>query len=337
MYFLIQKQNQSEHKKYNFYRSFYRTILQSKKISDKSKSCIELVLLKTKIEKDAYYYFNEKEREKFSSIVKDVSDIINNGFIFKNKLTTFRSLLWILSNNVITENLEPQKIRVCLENFSLLSSLAKKVILKNLINKKQEAIILNLFSHGVDLNWKIDFNGDGKKEVCSLKIFQDLKLSDYLLSSDGWNVLVKKENGDNLLHMMCGSSLVDKVTINYLHGKVKNLDNYNKNVFLSEKNNNGLTPLLQAILLQDEKMIEFMLSYEILEGNSIEEITALKFLKDCVEDKNSHLLPNFLTDMEIDKKFWINLLSDWESENLSAKLENQLEIREETNFKPVKI
>lgn len=339
LHFLIQKQNQPDHKKYNFYKNFYKKILQSEKISDKDKSLLELGLLKTKIEKDAYYYFNEKERKNFSNIIQDVSNIISNGFIFKNKLTSFRSLLWILSNNVINQNLAPQKIRVCLENFAGLNSLAKKVILKSLINKKQETIILNLFSHGINLDWKIDFNGDGKKEVCSLKIFQDLKLSDYLLSSDGWNVMVKKQNGDNLLHMMCGSSLLDKVTINYLHGKVRTLRSDEQTIFLNEKNNNGLSPILQAILLQDEQMVNFMISYEIEKWNNSkpEEISALKFLKDCIEDKNNHLLPEFLTDTEIDKKFWINLLGDWESEKLNKQLENQLEMKKDIHSKLVKI
>lgn len=335
--FLIQKQNQLEHKKYSFYKGLYKNLLKSRLLTDKNRSFLELELLKTKIEKDAYYYFNEKERKSFSNIIQDVSGIINNGFIFKNKLTSFRALLWILSNNIITQNLDPQKLKICLENFASLNSLAKKVILKSLINKKQETIILNLFSHGIDLDWKIDFNGDGKKEVCSLKIFQDLKLSDYLLSSDGWNVLVKRPNGDNLLHMMCGSSLLDKVTINYLHGKVKALKIKDKNAFLNEKNNNGLSPFLQAILIQDEEMIKFMISYEIPKWNNNEDLSPLKFLKDCLQDKNNHLLPEFLIDTEIDKNFWLNLLNDWESEKLNTKLENELEVKKEISSKLVKI
>lgn len=305
-------------------KAIYKRILFSPFLNKYQRANLELELLKISIEENTYFFENEKTRKFFSSILSTVKEVIDNGFIFENKLTNFRSLLLILSHSEITDNLDAKKIKICLENFSILTPLAKKVIFKNLINKKQETIVLNLLNHGIDLNWKIDFEGNGKKEVCSLKILEDLKLSEHLFTLCHWDISVTNSSGNNILHMMCGSSLTDNVSLGYINQKLSFLDENQKKKIFNQENFQGLSPMNQAILFQDETMIDFLIEHGVKRWGESVKSSPYEFLIHCVEGNNNKLLSYYFNDFDMNMNFWDSLLYKWESEKLNEDLNKNL-------------
>jgi ankyrin repeat protein len=305
-------------------RKSYNYLINHEDISNNVKAAIDLKLLENLLDNPSFKFSSSfhDERVSLASVLSEVSSIIDNGYIFKNKISAFRSLLWIFSNNMITEHLPAKKLHTCLDNFSELTVMAKKVIFKNLIKKKQETIILNLFNRGIDLNWMIDFEGNGQAEVCSLKILENLKLSDVLLSTMEWNMLAKNSTGDNILHIMCGSSLLDG-NLPKLNIKISFLTPEDKYAFLNEQNDKGLTPLAQAILLRDEDMVDFLIENGVKKWSTCED-NPLEFLEDCINGDNNCLLPESLQHSDLDTDFWHHLLKDWESEKLYIELEGKL-------------
>lgn len=305
-------------------RKAYNYLINHEEISDNIKAAIDFRLLENLLDNHSFKSYSSFYDEKVSlaSVLSEISSIISNGYIFKNKITAFRSLLWMFSNHQITEHLPAKKLHTCLDSFSDLNVMAKKVIFKNLIKKKQEIIILNLFNRGIDLNWMIDFEGNGQAEVCSLKILENLKLSDVLLSTMEWNMLAKNSTGDNILHIMCGSSLLDG-NLPKLNIKISFLNTQDKFNFLNEKNDKGLTPLAQAILLRDEDMVEFLVENGVKKWTECSD-NPLDFLEDCINGDNNYLLPESLQNSDIDTDLWQHLLKDWESEKLYIELEGKL-------------
>lgn len=308
----------------NNHRKGYNYLINHKSLNDKTKAAIDLKLLENILDNQSFISCSSlrDKRASISSILSEISSIIDNGYIFKNKITAFRSLLWIFSNSLITEYLPAKRLHACLENFSGLSVMAKKVIFKNLIKKKQETIILNLFNRGIDLNWVIDFEGNGQAEVCSLKILENLKLSDVLLSTMEWNMLAKNSTGDNILHIMCGSSLLYG-NLPKLNIKISYLTLPQKYEFLNEQNNKELTPLAQAILLRDEEMINFLIQNGVKKWSKCKD-NPLDFLKNCIRGDKNYLLPESLQKSDMDTEFWYHLLKEWESEKLYVELESSL-------------
>ena len=309
------------------HRKGYNYLINHKNLNDKTKAAIDLKLLENILDSPSFSscsFFHDK-RASLSSILSEVSSIIDNGYIFKNKITAFRSLLWIFSNSLITEYLPSKRLHTCLENFSGLSVMAKKLIFKSLIKKKQETIILNLFNRGVDLNWMIDFEGNGQTEVCSLKILENLKLSDVLLSTMEWNMLAKNSTGDNILHIMCGSSLLDG-NLPKLNIKISYLTTKNKYDFLNEQNDKKLTPLAQAILLRDEEMVDFLIQNGVRKWSTCKD-NPLNFLEDCIRGNKNYLLPESLQKSDMDTEFWHHLLKEWESEKLYMELNGNLSFK----------
>lgn len=307
---------------YEDYKFYYNELMKTKSLSNNIKASIELENLNLILEKDCFKFNNCKEKYLFSSLLNDISNMISNGYIFKNKISSFRFLLAIFSNNLITENLSANKITTCLNHFNGLHVMAKKIIFKNLIKKKQEAIILNLLDRGINLNWMIDFEGNGKEEVCSLKLLENLKLSDVLFSNIDWNILAQNSEGDNILHIMCGSSLLDG-NLSKLNIKMSFLNAEDKYIFLNERNDKGLTPLAQAILLRDEDMVNFLIENGINKWSTCKD-NPLEFLEDCINGYNDYLLPDNLQNSESDTDLWHHLLKDWVSEKFYTELQGNL-------------
>lgn len=332
-YVIYAQQNKSADY-YNKYKYYYNKLLKTNLLSDRTKAAIELENLNLILEKDCFKFNNCKEKYLFPSFLNDISNMISNEYVFKNKISSFRFLLAIFSNNLITENLSANKLTVCLNHFNDLHVMAKKVIFKNLIKKKQEAIILNLLDRGINLNWMIDFEGNGKEEVCSLKLLENLKLSDVLFSHIDWNILAQNSVGDNILHIMCGSSLLHGNLPN-LNIKMSFLNAADKYTFLNEQNDKGLTPLSQAILLRDEDMVDFLIENGINKWSTCKN-NPLEFLEGCINGHNNYLLPDSLQNSDLDTELWHHLLKDWVSEKFYMELQNNLK-SERLKEKAIKI
>ncbi len=260
------------------------------------------------------------------SALTEVENILFRGFVFDNQLSRFLVLSSVFNYREIFDNLSMKFKLICYQEFSRLTSVGKKALTALLIKNKNEEAIFNLLNYGLKLHWDIPIE-DGKKNLVAFEMLHSLNWVKAIIDHNGLDIRQTNSRGENILHLIGVCALDDPSIEIALRRRINELTVDEKNHLFFQLNEEHLTPLMKAVIFQDEKLIEFIQEFNIkpwdkLEGAPFHE-SALDFLNNHVlthtEEGSLGSLMDYFKD-----SFWMGLAKKWNSEYYYLKLQKEL-------------
>ncbi len=334
----------------------YEALIANETLNKKYKSELDVYLMLSMLHDliSSNYYHNcssSKEYEYDSIYLKDKKNKLNHidplfefeklierKHVFFNQKSRFLTLNIIFSYREIFESLSSKLKLMCYREFSKLNIISKKTITSILIKNKNEEAIFNLINYGLRLDWEI-YQANEKTNIG----FELFKSNDWIKTIYQTNLLdirFTNTNGENLLFYINGSALEDKEVELIIRRKIHELNDCEKNFLFFQLNKEGLTPLMKAIVFQDENLIDFILSFNInpwdrVVGAPIQE-SALDFLNNNILLTNDNTSWGILIDFLKDS-FWYSLARKWNAEFYYNKLKSEFSENEKKDNKKSKI
>lgn len=317
--------------------NLYESLINSDYIDEKTKSKLDTVLLLSflndlimlnyikEYEPTSLYLKKKKLMNENFCAFSELNKIIDRGYIFKTNMARFLGLYITLCHNEIYDNLSSKLKFICYNEYSKLSIVGKRAIAAILVSSKNEEAVFNLINYGLKLNWNICLSGND-----NLLAFEMLSLNKWaiaIIESPHFDILETSKKKENILHNLSASVLEDAKFESSLRRKILSLNQKDKQTFLHQLNNNDLTPLMKAVIFQDEKVIEFIESFDIKPWDEAPGATtfksALGFLNDYLLKYEG--VGSFGAIIDAFKSsFWLDLAKRWNSEYYYQMLQNNI-------------
>lgn len=289
-------------------------------------------------------YLNEKFQKSIEggwsySPLEELENVLYRGYIFNSQLSRFLTLSSIFGYRELFENLGTKFKVICFQEFSKLNIIAKKALTAILLNAGNEEAIFNLLNYGLKLDWEIKTK-DGVKNLVIFEMLHSLQWVKVFLENRNLDIRITNCRGENILHLIGASALSQPAIEDALRRKVNQLNNQEKQNFFFQLNEENLTPLMKAVVYQDETMINFMKDYNIkpwdkLEG-TLKYKSAMEFLNDYILKLNNENAWGYLIDY-FRESFWMGLAKQWNSEFYYQQLQKELVVSNIGNKKVMKI
>jgi hypothetical protein len=325
----------------------YDFLIKNPTISNKEKGVLDSILIQsmmTDLILSSYYsnsnkkpigyssgYLEQKFRRSMKegwsySPLEELESILHRGHVFNTQLSRFLTLSSIFGYRELFENLGMKFKAICFQEFSKLNIIAKKALTAILLNAKNDEAIFNLLSYGLKLDWEIQTK-DGYKNLVIFEMLQSLQWVKVFLENRNLDIRITNCRGENILHLLGANALSQPLIEEALRRRVNELDAQEKQNFFFQLNEENLTPLMKAVVYQDETMISFMKDYNIkpwdkLEGNLTYK-SAMDFLNDYILKRNNDNSWGSLIDYFKDS-FWMGLAKQWNSEFYYQQLQKEL-------------
>lgn len=289
-------------------------------------------------EYESSYLRNKKKFFNDIDTFLEFEKIIERKNVFYNQKSRFLILNIIFSYKEIYFNLNHKLKLICYKEFSKLNLISKKIIASILMKNKNDEAILNLINYGLNLQWDISIDKD-KSNIC-FELFSSLDWVRSIYNNNLLNIKFTNKKGENLLFYLNGNMLYENDIEEIIRRKINSLNVQERNYLFFQLNNEGLTPLMKAVIFQDEVLIDFILSFNIkpwdkIQGAPLQE-SALDFLNNNIlltyEESSWGKLVDFLKD-----SFWYSLAKKWNSEFYYNKLKDDLSNNTLKENKKIKI
>jgi hypothetical protein len=258
--------------------------------------------------------------------MSELENILHRGNVFKNQISRFLALTSIFSYREIFDNLSVKFKSQCYQEFSKMSVLGKKALTAILIKNKNEEAIFNLLNYGLKLNWDIAIE-DGRKNIVAFEMLYSLQWVKAILDHPNLDIRLTNSRGENILHLLGASALEDSSIEESLSRKIVALSEQQKSNLFFQTNEEGLTPLMKAVVFQDENLINFITNFNVkpwdkLDGAPMYE-SAMDFLNNQVLRNTEENTWGSLMDYFKDS-FWLGLAKKWNSEFYYLKLQKEI-------------
>lgn len=320
----------------------YDTLISSDFLSKKHKSDLDVYLMLSilhdliithyynhsnptkEYELESLYLKSKKNKISHIDPLFEFEKIIERKNVFLNQKCRFLTLNIIFSYAEIFDNIGSKLKLLCYREFSRLNIISKKIITGILIKNRNEEAIFNLIGYGLKLDWEV-YSGNEKTNI-GFELFKSNDWVKTIYQTNLLNIRFTNTNGENLLFHINSCTLEDKEVELIIRRKINELNSFERYLLFFQLSKEGLTPLMRAVALQDEILIDFILSFDInpwdkVVGAPIQE-SALDFLNNNIlltEDKTSWgALIDFLKD-----SFWYSLAKKWNAEFYYNKLKEE--------------
>lgn len=273
------------------------------------------------------------------SALEELERILYRGHVFRNPISSFLTLSSVFGYREIFDNLGMQFKLMCFHEFSKLSIIGKKALTSILIKSKNEEAIFNLLGYGLKLNWDIKTE-DGKNNLVAFEMLYSLQWVKAFIDSSHLDIRLTNSRGENILHLI-GTALSDQGIEDSLRRRLNELNQQEREYLFFQLNEENLTPLMKAVVFQDEKVINFISDFNIKPWDEIKDAPAYKspmeLLNECVLNSSEESSWGHLMDY-FKESFWIGLAKQWNSQFYYQKLQKDLlSISEKSDRKSVKI
>jgi len=318
----------------------YDFIINNQNIDTKEKVILDSILLQSfmadlillNYQKSIKYFSNYLENKSTQSLrlnaqyspMSEVENILHRGHIFKNQISRFLSLSSLLGYREIFDKLSSKFKLICYQEFSQLSIIGKKALTALLIKSRNEEAIFNLLNYGLKLNW--DIQVEGKKNIVAFEMLYSLHWVKAIVEHKGLDIRLTNAQGENIIHLIGACALEDSSIEDSLRQKINKLNKMEKENLFFQMNNDGLTPLMKAVMFQDEKLISFIREYM----NPWDKASGAPLYESAIEFLDNYLLTSkeegaWGTLMEIFKNgFWFELSKIWNAEYSFLNLQREL-------------
>lgn len=274
------------------------------------------------------------------SAMEELENILCRGHVFNNQVSSFLTLSSIFSYREIFDNLGTQFKVNCFQEFSKLNIIGKKALTSMLIKSRNEEAIFNLLSYGLKLNWDIPTE-DGKKNLVVFEMLYSLQWVKAFIENQNLDIRLTNSRGENILHLIGSSALSDSSIEESLRRRIVELNPEERSNIFFQLNEENMTPLMKAVVFQDEKIINFISEFNIKPWDELDGAPSYKspmeLLNDYILRFSEKSAWGCLMDYFKDS-FWVGLAKKWNSEFYYKKLQKDLiEKSPKTNRKAVKI
>lgn len=325
----------------------YDFLIKNPAINRKDKGILDSILIQSMMADLilASYYSNKKQtsyssgylNQKFQKSIKEgwsyspleeLENILHRGHVFNSQLSRFLTLSSIFGYRELFENLGMKFKVICFQEFAKLNIIAKKALTAILLNAKNEEAIFNLLGYGLKLDWEIQTK-DGVKNIVIFEMLHSLQWVKLFLENRNLDIRLTNCRGENILHLIGANALSQPSIEEALRRRLSELDSQEKENFFFQLNEENLTPLMKALIYQDDTMINFMKGYNIkpwdkLEGD-LKYKSAMDFLNDYILKRNNDHSWGSLIDYFRDS-FWMGLAKQWNSEFYYQQLQTELTV-----------
>lgn len=322
----------------------YDFLISNQKISSDDKCKMDSILLQSMMAdlillnyNKNLNYFSKYVEQKYNSshalnaqysALTEVEYILHRGHVFNNQISRFLALSSIFGYREIFDNLSTKFKLICYQEFEKLSVIGKKALTSLLVKNKNEEAIFNLLNYGLKLNWDITVE-DGKKNLVAFEMLHSLQWVKAIVEHNSLDIRQTNSRGENILHLIGVCALEDSSIEYSLRRKINEYSHEQKNNLFFQVNEEGLTPLMKAVVFQDEKLIDFISEFNIkpwdeLKGAPSSE-SALDFLNNHILTSTKEGPLGSLIDYFKDS-FWMVLAKKWNSEYYYLKLQSELSI-----------
>lgn len=327
----------------------YNFILQNEQVNVKDKALLESILLQSLMSDLILLNYNKKSNGYFSQYLSqrsakcsslgaqynplyEVELMIDRGYIFHNQISTFLSLSSICGYREIFDCISNKSRLLCYQAFDKLNIVGKKALTALLVKNRNDDALFNLIRHGIKLDWEISVEAD-QKNILGFELLYDQKWIKAIIDHPHMDIRITNVNGENILHLVGGTALEDETICQSLRRKINQLSHLQKTQLFFQINECGMTPLMKAVVDQDETMIMFIEEFNI---KPWEEIPGSPYFKNAMDLLNNHIL-QYKEDSEKGRlieyyknTFWLTLKKKWDSQFYYTKLQQEL------NMSPIK-
>ena len=313
-------------------------------ISEKDKATLDCFLLVSLIndfifstydknyELTSSYISSEKKNNPNYDIFFEINNILYRKNIFKRQNTRFVTLFVMFCYYEIFDNLSSKIKMICYKEFKQLSSLSKKALTSLIIKAKNEEVLFNLLNY--DLSLKSEVIVNNRENIFLFEMMSFNNWAEMILRNKNFDIRLSNKKGENILFFFPSHLLQNEQIENLLRLRINELNNLEKSFFFQQFNQDGLNPLMNAILFQDELLIDFIQSFNVKPWDCIEEApiykSPLEFLNNYVLNVEATgnlgiILDSFKTS------FWSLLSKKWNTEYCYLSLSNQINNGENKN------
>ncbi len=284
------------------------------------------------------YIPNEKRNNPNYDIFIEIKNIIYRGNVFKKDNTRFLTLNVLLAYLEIFDHI-PAQIKIkCYKEYKRLSPIAKKAITSILIKSRNEEALFNLLNYGLSLTQEVIVND--KKNLMLFEMLSFNNWVEFILRNKNIDIRITNKEGENILWYFPSNLLLEENPENLLRLRINELSQLEKNYFFQQFNVDGLNPLMNAILFQDETMINFIESFNIKAWETVEHApkykSPLEFLNNYVLNVEATGSLGMLID-SFKISFWSLLAKKWNTQYCYISLTKEMEKSNLIEKKKIKI
>ncbi len=318
--------------------NIFNFLINNELINERERARLDCFLLISLINDFIYLTYNknhqftskfipaEKRNNPNYDIFIEIKNIIYRGNIFKVDSTRFVTLNVLLSYLEIFDNI-PAQIKIkCYKEFKNLSPIAKKSLASILIKAKNEEALFNLLNYDLSLTQEVVLN-----EKKNLMLFEMLAFNnwvEFILRNKNIDIRITNKDGENILWNLPSNLLLEEKIENLLRVRINDLSQSEKSYFFQQFNKDGLNPLMNAILFQDETMINFIESFNVTSWDRIDIAptykSPLEFLNDYILNVEVSGSLGVLIDT-FKMSFWSLLAKKWNTQYCYISLTKEME------------
>ncbi len=280
----------------------------------------------------------EKRNNPNYDIFIEIKNIIYRGHVFKKQNTRFLTLNVLLAYIEIFDHI-PAQIKIkCYKEFKNLSPVAKKAITSILIKSKNEEALFNLLNYDLSLTQEVIVND--KKNLMLFEMLYFNNWVEFILRNKNIDIRITNREGENILWYFPSNLLSEESPENLLRLRINELNQLEKSCFFQQFNNDGLNPLMNAILFQDETMINFIESFNVKAWESVDNApnykSPLDFLNNYILNvEATGSLGTLIDSFKI--SFWSLLAKKWNTQYCYISLTKEMEKNNLVEKKKIKI
>ncbi len=268
----------------------------------------------------------EKRSNPNYDIFIEIKNIIYRGNVFKKQNTNFVTLNVLLSYLEIFDNL-PAQIKIkCYKEFKEMSPIAKKALTSILIKSKNEEALFNLLNYDLSLTQEVVVND--KKNLMLFEMLSFNNWVEFILRNKNIDIRITNKDGENILWNFPSNLLLEENIENLLRIRINELNACEKSYFFHQFNKDGLNPLMNAIIFQDETMIDFIESFNIKAWETVDIApnykSALDFLNNYILNVEETGSLGLLID-SFKVSFWSLLAKKWNTQYCYISLTKEME------------
>lgn len=316
----------------------FNFLINNELVDEKEKANLDCYLLISLINDFIFLTYNKNHqfKSRFIPIEKrnnpnydifiEIKNIIYRGNVFKKSATRFVTLNVLLSYLEIFDNI-PAQIKIkCYKEFKKLSPIAKKSLTSILIKSKNEEALFNLLNYNLSLTQEVIVND--KKNLMLFEMLAFNNWVEFILRNKNIDIRITNKEGENILWNFPSNLLLEENIENILRIRINELNQTEKSYFFQQFNKDGLNPLMNAILFQDETMINFIESFNIKSWDRIENAPIFKspldFLNDYVLNVDATGSLGLLLD-SFKMSFWSLLAKKWNTQYCYISLTQEMD------------
>lgn len=310
-------------------RSVYKDFIYNESIKSSHKLTAETYLLSHHIDKvlshnTAMLHNNHGSYQDSWEVIEE---ILVREIVFSEQQSTFHTLyIFFKYSNRLWDELRNKYRHLLCEKFNSLSITARKSLiglLQKQYNHIHTELLFNLLSHGLDLNWNLPDGNAKNNNILAFSLLYNIENMNVILSSESFNITVVNNKHENILHNIGTMGYANKELQQKLTKKIQSLNDLQRYTLLNQQDNEGNTPLMKALQVRDEIMVDYLIDYwkisplAIIPNASHNKQSALLYLDEYLLKSCSEVDPFY----ENKVFYWQQLSKKWNTEKIYHELQ----------------